>query len=225
MKERYRAFWRTDVGRAITRLYRRLPRVQIFAALYFSIGVLTLSETPKYRTLLSSSAQLATYDAHSGWLWLTVQASLLTVGISLAGASVVLYGIYGSQGMRFIVSPRPSIRRDMKRSLKVALKVFGASCACAVLLPFSNLLVDQQLANQNRVIKAAHELSTLRQQTVQRLFDEQRGGHWWADPNDSDEIKDIKSALKQTGLHGRRQIMAFIELRLKYPREPKNPVQ
>lgn len=219
------AFLRSRAGRAITRGYRRLPRGIIFAAIFFGIVAIGACNATKYEAFLLSAARLTSENVREGWFWLTVQSALLTTAAAFAGAAAAFFGLYGQAGMSLIYHPRISTRRRMRRTGKISLALLGVSYACMMLMPVADSMTWQQLRVNGEAFRASWELHELRQKTVQRLADEQRNGHWWADPDDSDVMKDIKAALKETGIGGRREILASIDTRLQHPFEPKRPVQ
>jgi hypothetical protein len=225
MKERMRAFLRTSAGRAITRAYRRLPRGIIFAAIFFGIVAVGACNASKYEAFVVSAATLTSENLHEGLFWLTVQSALLTAAAAFAGAAAAYFGFYGHAGMSLVYRPQISTRRRMRRTGRMSLVLLSVSYACMLVMPIADSMSWRQLRVNGEALRASWEIHELRQTTVRRLAQEQRDGHWWADPDDSDVMKDIKTALKETGVHGRREILASIDIRLQHPFEPKNPVQ
>lgn len=225
MRERIAAFLRTDMGRAATRFYRRLPRGVIFAGIWFALGAAAYTGAGSYRKLFTDCAQLFLMDLRMGWTLLMLQTGVLCAGIALGGAVFGLLGSWSAMGFKLLIHPKLSLRRRMSRTVRLAAATTAASLACIITLPFIDSLVNDAQKTDETALRAAFQIHNLKDATFLRLANEEREGHWWSDADDGAVVKDIKSAYVETGTSGRAVIDKFTALRSAHPHSPVHPIE
>jgi len=224
MPEFIRRFFRSSPGRGLTKRYRTSPRAPVYLVLLTLLLALANQGKGPYEKLTYEAWTGTIYDLRYGIFSMLPANVTLLVGVLASLLMMVLFGTIAGMGIDFTCNPKCSKRRRMKLLQRGAYACTLVSLVAIAVIPSTLAFANAERLNQERAYNAGFLMWKLDKPTVKRIVDEERAGHWWADPDDSDMVKEIKTAWMRTGNGGREVLEKLARDRLAmHPR--REPLQ